>query len=198
LDEIRRIFIKEMSWIEEGCGFVVGWHAQVKVGRRGDDVVGLRVDLKSVDLRDDWVDFAREDPWGWYDFVGSWGYLFFDQEWTRPVVMKFARKVFGGPWREKIDLVPWAERAKSTCIVLPTTVDSVLEICSREEVRSLFLTRPDQEISAAVALKFALSVVEASEEQVEAGSGVSTEDNLEWRGAPSSTDGSAHGEEYCR
>ena len=52
----------------------------MQVGRWGDDVVGFCVDFKSVDLRDDWVDFAREDPWGRDYFVCSWRNLFFDEE----------------------------------------------------------------------------------------------------------------------
>ena len=107
-------------------------------------------------------------------------------------MVEFARKVLGSPRGKEIDFVPWVERAKSTCIILPTTVDSVLKIGPREEVRSLFLARPDQKIPVAIAFELALSVVHAAEKEVEAGGGVSAKDDLKWRGAPGPANSGSH------
>ena len=80
LDEVSGVVVKEVRGVEVGRSLVVRWDAQMQVGRWGDDIVGFCVDFESVDLRDDWVDFTGEDPWGRDYFVCSRRNLFFDEE----------------------------------------------------------------------------------------------------------------------
>ena len=150
----------------------------MKVDWRSDDIVRFCVNFESVDLGDDGVDFPGKNAWGWHYFVRGRGEFFFDEERPRPVVMKLARKILSCPGGEEVNFIPWVERAKGTLIVLPATLYSFVEVSPSEEVRSLFLARSDEEVLITIAAEFALAVVKTAEEEVEAGCGISPEDDL--------------------